>query len=508
MLATVWTAMAKVPHDRGGKQPDSRSSRKSGAFAGRVLTYFGASAVQGLLSLAIVPLTTLLLGPAEFGAFGIVIAAVTLAGGMADMGFGIVLSGHYLEESGLERKRLISTLLVWTVVSGIAAGIALYVLWPFFATLAGDLSAISSVDLALACLSVPFRTVVGLGTQILVIQSRALHSSIAVLLQAASVFFSTLIALFFFNQGQTALFIGNVTGLAVGFAATLILLSEDFAALPNWRWSWELLRVVPSGALASILENLRALVESATIVRAVGVGGLGVFNHSRLYQGYFGQVTNAIAYALWPSALVEARVPESAFERVGRAWNAVYLGLTIAGVGLASFGTEVVSILTNGKFLAAAPWVPVWVAYLLLQNSGKPATATLYAAKRGAAVARYRAASLSLALAALITLVPIFGIPAAVGVAFGEMLMFRLLLRRGALAVRRLPFQDGWVIAGAGTIALATAVIYGLSLAFPVRCMIFVLVTAGSLTAGWGTVLDAFAHLRQFLATRAPKREP
>jgi O-antigen/teichoic acid export membrane protein len=459
------------------------------------------------LSLAIVPLTTLLLGPAEFGAFGIVIAAVTLAGGLADMGFGIVLSGHYLEVSGRERRQLISTLLAWALVSGLAAGVALYALWPVFAMLAGDVSFISKMELALACFSVPFRAVVGLGTQILVLQSRAMHSGTAVLLQAVSVFFSTLIALFYFDQGQAALFIGNAMGMAVGCMATLLLLREDFAALPTRRWLAEIIRVAPSGALASVLENLRALVESLVVVRALGLGGLGILNHSRLYQGYLGQIANAIAYALWPSALEEARIPGSAFERVGRAWNAVYLGLTIAGVGLASFGIEVVSILTNGKFVEAAPWVPLWVAYLLLQNSGKPATATLYAVRRGATVARYRAVSLSLALVALATLVPTFGIPAAIAIAFCEMLAFRLLLSRGALAIRRLPFQDGWVIAGCFAIAMATAIIHGLSLALPVRGAIFVLATAALLAVGWSTVLDALTHLRQFLVSRTPKRK-
>lgn len=507
MLVTGLVAMAKVPHDYGGGELVPRGSRNSGGFAGRVLTYFGASVVQGLLSLAIVPLSTLLLGPAEFGAFGIVIAAVTLAGGLADMGFGIVLSGHYLEVTGHARKQLISTLLAWTVVSGLAAGIALFICWPVIGRLAGDVSAISGMELALACFSVPCRSVVGLGTQVLVIQSRAMHSGIVVTLQAASVFLVTLAALFAFDQGQTALFIGNSVGMAVGCAATIILLREDFAAMPNRGWSAEILRSAPSGAAASALENLRALVESMAVVRALGVGGLGVFNHSRLYQGYLGQIANAIAYSLWPSALEEARTQGSNFEKVGRAWNTVYLGLTIAGVGLAVFGIEVVSILTNGKFVEAAPWVPLWVAYLLLQNSGKPATATLYAARLGAAVARYRAVSLALALVALVAFVPAFGIPAAIAIAFGEMLMFRLLLRRGALAVRSLPFQDGWVIAGCCTIAIVTAMVHGLSLALPVRGVVFVLTTAALLVAGWGTVLDAYMHLRSFLASRAQKRE-
>jgi O-antigen/teichoic acid export membrane protein len=497
--------MDKVPHDRGGREPNQRAGRKPGGFVGRVLTYFGASVVQGLLSLAILPLTTVMLGPAEFGAFGIVAAAVTLAGSLADMGFGIVLSGHYLDQAGKARKQLIATLLAWAALSGLAAGVAMFILWPAISNLAGSVSAISEMELALACLSVPLRSVISLGTQVLVIQFRAIDSGVVVTLQAVALFVSTLAALFVFDQGQSALFIGYAAGVGIGCAATIILLREDFAAMPAWRWSAEVFRAAPSGMLAGILENLRTFVESIVMVRALGVSGLGVFNHSRLYQGYLGQVANAIAYALWPAALEEARIPGDGFEKVGRAWNTVYLGLTVAGVALAALGIEIVSILTNGKFVDAAPWVPLWVAYLLLQNSGKPATATLYAARRGAAVARYRAASLSLALVALVTLVPAYGIPAAIGIAFGEMLVFRLLLRRGALAIRRLPFQDGWVIAGCCIIALLTAMIHGLSLALPVRGTIFLLATAALLVAGWGTVLDAFRHVRQFLASRAPR---
>lgn len=495
-MAVGPTIMSKALHNCGTLEVDLRIGHSTGAFGRRVLTYYGASFVQGLLTLAVVPLTTLLLGPAEFGAYGIAIAAVTLACSLADIGTGIVLSGHYFDTDAQTRKQLVATLFSWTIVSGAAASIALYIFWPTIGRLASDVSIISETDLVLACLSVPLRLVVGFGTQVLVIQFRAMHLGTVMTLQSAAVLLATLVALFVFDQGQTALFIGNVVGAAIGCAAMVILLWEDIAALPTRCWSTAILRAAPSGTLASILDNARALVESTVMVRAVGVYGLGIYNHSRLYHGYLMQIANAVGNSLWPLALQEARLQGSSFEKVGRAWNAIYLILTIAGVGLAAFGIEVVSILTNGKFVEAAPWAPLWVAYLLLQNCGKPHTATLYAAKRGAAVARYRIISLALAIAALVVFVPAYGIPAAITISFGEMLIFRLLLRRGALAIRRLPFQDGWVIAGCCTIVMVTAVIQGLSLELPARCAIFVVVTAVLLVVGRSIALDALAHIR------------
>jgi hypothetical protein len=100
--------------------------------------------------------------------------------------------------------------------------------------------------------------------------------------------------------------------------------------------------------------------------------------------------TGSLGNALWPLALQEGRNRDDNFKRVGRVWDGVYFSLTVAGVTFALFAHEIIDALTNGKFVEAALWAPILVAYLLIQNSGKAATAILYASMKGALVARLR----------------------------------------------------------------------------------------------------------------------
>lgn len=470
--------------------------------AGQIISYFGSSVVQAMLSVALIPLATMILGPKEFGAYGMAVVVAGLASASCDLGCGIVLYGHYSEASGDELRRLLASVLFLSTTAGLLFGSILFGVWPVISMLAGNGDLLSQLELSLICLSVPLRTFTSVATQIFVMQSRAIQSGLTVLAQSLGTFMVTLVALFVWNQGQTALFWGNVAGLTAGVALAIFLLRTDYHVLPSRAWMIRMLRAAPSALSASVLENLRSVVESTVMVRGAGLTGVGLYNHARLYHGFLMQMSNAFAYALWPKALEEARVSSGGFERIGRAWNVVYLGLTMTGIGLALFGQEVVQILTNGKFIEAAPWIPFWAAYLLVQNSGKPATAVLYAGQQGAKVSQYRAGTVLCALVGLVGFVPVYGIPAAMAVAFLEMLMFRWLLQRAARRFRKIPFQDEWVIGGCVGIALVTGAVYFVGLSLGARAVFFVFSTACLLLAGRSIVADAMAQVYGFFLQR------
>jgi O-antigen/teichoic acid export membrane protein len=156
--------------------------------------------------------------------------------------------------------------------------------------------------------------------------------------------------------------------------------------------------------------------------------------------------------------LDEAADRNGNFERLGRAWMPVYAGLTCVGVLFAFFAPEIVTLLSHGKFTAAAPLVPIWIAYILLQNAAKAATATLCSLGRGASVSRAQMVSTMLGIVLLVVLVPFFGQWGAVGSLFASMFAFRVIMNAMASRVRSLPFRDGWVIGGSIVILAATAV--------------------------------------------------
>ncbi len=422
-------------------------------------TYFFATFINAALSVALLPFATKILGPEDFGTYGFVLAVVTFTSGFADAGVGILLAEHYPASTPAERRKLLTTVAASSVLASAALALLISVVWqPLGSLLAAD-HFVPELGLALACVGMPFRTFSSVSTTAFILQGRSAAAAYALLSQAVIGFSVTLVSLFVFDAGMISLFVGNAAGVVVGASVALIALRQDLSILPTLRWIRELLRAAPSAATAGVMESMRPLVETQSILRGDGAAGVGIFNHARLYYGFLMQVVNSVGYVLWPLALQEARNRVDDFRRVGRVWNGVYFLLTAAGVALAFFAPEFIDVLTHGKFVAASLWAPVLVAYLLVQNSGKAATAILYASRKGALVARFRAATVLCAIISLLAFGSSGSIAAVIGIAFLEIIAFRLLLQIAARRLRRSPFQDGWVISGGTAIvALAFAV--------------------------------------------------
>jgi O-antigen/teichoic acid export membrane protein len=214
------------------------------------------------------------------------------------------------------------------------------------------------------------------------------------------------------------------------------------------QWLRQVRGVALGAWFAGLVDNTRATLESALIVNAASGEALGNYNHARVYQGLMTQGTNAFANVLWPIALKEAQLANSRFARIRPVWDLVYAGLACIGVGVVFLGDEVVSLLTHGKFVQAGGWLPWLVVYVLLQNAGKPATAVLYAAKKGNLYSSIRIFTVLLAMLALLLLVPAYGVEAVLAVVIAEMLMTRVWLAVAARRINVVPFQDHWVVVG------------------------------------------------------------
>jgi hypothetical protein len=88
------------------------------------------------------------------------------------------------------------------------------------------------------------------------------------------------------------------------------------------------------------------------------------------------------------------------------------------------------------------------MAFLLLQNSGKPQTGILYRSGAGATVARFVVVSTFVGIAGLIVLVPVFGAWGAIASATLQQFVLRGCIQIAARKLRRTPFQDGWAAFG------------------------------------------------------------
>lgn len=475
-----------------------------GGFPLKVFVYFGASAFQAVLSIALLPLATQVLGPAEYGSYAYAMAVTALASALSDPGGGIVLSGHYGVAQTEDRRRMLSTILVASTGLASGIGVTLYFAWPLLALASGNQQVVSATGVVLACLSVPLRAMIASGTSILVLQARSGLVGTITLAQASLTFAGSLLGLFWWRLGADALLLGNTVGMIAGALVMAGIFRTQFAK-PSAIWFRRLALVAPSALAAGITDGLRPVIESAVLVRGSGMNGLGLYNHSKVYYSYLMQVTNAFAYALWPQALAEARTGDGHFAPIERAWNAIYLLLTAAGMVFAAFGGEIVALLTNGKFGQSAFWIPIWVAYLLIQNSGKAATAILFAAGYGGSVSHLRAGTVLCSLVIMVFLVPRWGISAAVGIAIADIVLFRVLIHFAARRIQAVPDLDRWCFGGCVLIGVSTAVFHGLPMSFLDRCGILVFSLALLALAGRHIISDGWRQLQAVFALRGRK---
>jgi len=441
------------------------------SFGGRFLLYFGASLIQAVVAIVGIPLTTHFLDPRDFGAFALISSLVGVFSLIAEMGGTVVLSGHLRAASPDEAKVLLSTVVATSAVVAVACGGTLYRAWPELAPLLG-ISGLPQAAIALAAASiVPSAIWSSLFVYGLVSGRASFVSRLTVLLSLAS-FAGTMIGLYSFHLGGVALFLGAFVGPAVTALVGLGGLWGNFAPRISRRWLREIARTAPSAIAAGLSGGAQTVVERSTLSSYAGATVVGLYSHSQQYSAYFARVVKAVSNAVWPTALDEAADRNSKFERLGRAWMPVYAGLTCVGVLFAFFAPEIVTLLSHGKFTAAAPLVPIWVAYILLQNAAKPATATLYSVGRGASVSRAQMVSTMLGIGLLVILVPFFGQWGAAASLFASMFSFRVIMNTMASRVRSLPFQDGWVIGGCIVILAATAVETFLAPSLALKCLL------------------------------------
>lgn len=160
----------------------------------------------------------------------------------------------------------------------------------------------------------------------------------------------------------------------------------------------------------------------------------------------------AVANSVWPITLAYARSGDRDFLRTRIGWNATHLMLAAIGVGMATLGAHLISLLTHDKFTEAYVLATLWIVYLIVQNTGKPQTAIFYAFGAGATYARIQAFAMLCGTGFLVFLVPAIGMYGAFCAALAQQLIMRIAVQRFARAIRPAPFQDQWAIAGAALI--------------------------------------------------------
>lgn len=471
-------------------------------FAGRVLAVASATALQTVLAIILILLATRILSAGDFGLYGMVLSFVAMAAAISDGGPGLLLPARQSQSSPTERTRLFASFAFFSTATGVILGALLIGLFPWYSRIVPGI-VVDDVPVAsiwVVAALIPVRALAQLTGVYFSVSGRG--TAIAAQLSAQSVasFTITLIALFFFDLGVASLFLGTLLGQITAVVVGYWALGRDYlVARPSRAWLAIIVRTAPTATASSLAESVRSVVENTILGSMRGLAAVGIFAHARQYHNLTLAIGNSIAHNGWAVSLSEARDLNSQFVATRRIWAPVYLTLVLFGFVFVFVGQEMVEFLTNGKLTPAWVYVPILVVITLIQNSGKAATAIVFASGRGATAIRMRTAFLLIGLPILYPAVSVAGIGGVIALLLIEHLAFRLVLRYLAMHQRSFPFQDGGVVAGAVALIGLTTFVHFTQPSFFARLICLFVSTVIVLGIGRRTVADVFTAGRNLV---------
>lgn len=163
----------------------------------------------------------------------------------------------------------------------------------------------------------------------------------------------------------------------------------------------------------------------------------------------------AVARSVWPLTLAESRSGKGDFPKTGEAWGLTYIGITVVGLVFATLGADLLALWTHDKFTDAFWLVALWMAFILVQNSGKAQTGILYACGQAVFYSRMMLIAGGAGIVMLVILVPLVGVSGVVMALFAQQILFRAGVQLRVRKQSQSPFQDTWVITGTVMILLA-----------------------------------------------------
>lgn len=394
------------------------------------------------MALAVLPITTYVLGPEDYGAFAVVTGVTAFAASVATGSATFLVSAHFQQASGDERRELVTTLLATAVLLGAAFAAILSALWSVIPLPTGISGQIDGASYRLALFAMVLSIPWSVASPVLVVSGRPLLFAATTLATTFAVAGATVVALYVYEAGRTSLFVGLVAGALAQCGGAIASLAPYLGSRISPSVLSRAARLTVFGALGNALEVMQVMVERTLLALHAGLHSLGLYAHAQQYRNGAFMPVKAFANAIWPTTLTEAGTPAEGFPQTQRGWTILYATIGCFGILFACVGREAVSLLTHGKFEGAAPYATTLLALLLVQFSGRPQLGVLYARDRGEYLSTWMGVSAATGIALLLVLVPAMGAPGAIVALYAQQLAYRLGIHWRSKKEGSFPFGD------------------------------------------------------------------
>ena len=410
--------------------------------------------VNLLVRILSVPVTTYFIGPTEFGIFAILLASSAIFTVVATSFSSYVLNQRYRPGIPNQANVIATCATVEVLLGVVSAGLFLFS-WSWFAGASDLAHAVSPVAVGLMAFSIPLGIPWTSLLNVILLDGRAGLFAIGQTLAPIAQLAATTAALWW-GLGVTGLCIGYVVGTLVTTACVIPIL------LAHWSWTLDFnilrdMRRMAGMAIASnAMEAVMAWAERSQLARTLDAYSAGIYAHSQNYRAMLMSCCTAVTRAVHPGTIVEARTDPMNFRATTRTWNILFLILASAGISAALIGTEIIQVLTFGKFTAAGPLVPLWCMIAVMQQAARPQLYAMLARGHGRGLSAIKLIATAIGTASLLVSVPLLGLFGPVlSVAIKEV-VHRGLLYASAYWRWQLGFYDWGAVAALLGIAIAT----------------------------------------------------
>jgi O-antigen/teichoic acid export membrane protein len=431
------------------------------------------SIFQGALSVGMLPVTTYILDPEDYGVFALLTSVTTLISMVATSGAAFLLYAHFPTLSRQERQQLISSILIFGLTLSGMLAIVVYNLWPWIAHMWEALAVVPPQAIILSLIAMLLSVPWTIAYLIIILEGNSRPFALVTICSSVASALCVTVALYVFELGVLSLFLAAVASSLALFIGGLTVLKPHLRLVVTKEWVGKLVRLGLFAAPSSLFEMLQNIVERALLTLHVGFFQLGIYTHAQQYRNLTFMPVKAVSNTIWPTTLAESREVSSQFPRTGEVWNFAYVSITIVGTLFATLGKYLVAGLTHGKFTEASTYVALLMIFLLIQYSGKPQSGVLYAYGQGEFLSKMMIVASGTSIVLMFVFIPLIGIFGALLGLFGQQLLLRIGNHIRARRYRHTPFQDQWVLIGAGLIAFAVIISKLLSLEITGSLLLF-----------------------------------